>query len=96
MSEEDKGGRDVYYIVGLVVAGMVIVGLVAGIATMVSRKRKAEADLNRLTGFKAWVEGRYGKADSKMDGNAIMALGAIRSSLANILQRPKPQSPSVA
>jgi len=82
---DDKKGRDVYYIIGLVGAGIVIVGLVAGLVTLFIKQRKAGKKIKTLQGMRTYIDATYGQDTSVANLTEITALEGIRDKITNVL-----------
>lgn len=82
---DDKKGRDVYYIIGLVGAGIVIVGLIAGLVTLFIKQRKAGKKINTLQGMRTYIDATYGQDTSVANNTEITALEGIRDKIANVI-----------
>ena len=82
---DDKKGRDVYYIIGLVGAGIVIVGLVAGLVTLFIKQRKAGKNIKTLQGMRTYIDATYGQDTSVANFTEITALEGIRDKITNVL-----------
>ena len=84
--DEDKKGRDLYYIIGLVGAGIVIVGLIAGLVTLLIKQRKAREKIKTLEGMRTYIDATYGQDTSVANMTDIAGLEGIRDKIINVLR----------
>ena len=89
---DDKKGRDVYYIIALVGAGIVIVGLIAGLVTIFMKQRKAGKKIETLEGMRTYIDATYGQDTSVANITEITLLQKIRDKIINVLRTVKQET----
>ena len=87
MSDDQRGKHDLYYIIGLVAAGLVILGLAGGLFAMAVGQRRRAAEVNKLRGIQSSLE-MYKNAKIT-DANVKDKLQSIFELLGGILRGPQ-------
>ena len=69
---------------GLVAAGLVILGLAGGLIAVISRQKRKAQEVNRLRGFEAFLTEKY-KDKTITDSNVLYSLNNILNLLQGVV-----------